>query len=107
MEFKLFSIDVGYDSRVTKYDDGRRGKSPSDDVMNWLAEADIRWQFEWKYPETTDPGSVFEMYEYVDIVQKNTEKGGGIFYFDTEEDRLLFCLKWLSEKEETIFWHPV
>jgi hypothetical protein len=107
MKFKPFAIHVGYDTRVTEYEHGKRGKGPSAAVMNWLAESDIKWQFDWHYPEATDPSGVFEMVEYVNLVQKNTEKGGGIFYFDTEEDRLLFCLKWLAEKEETIFWHPV
>ena len=106
MNFKPFAIHVGYDTRVTEYEQGF-GKCPSAAVMNWLAESDIKWQFDWHYPEATDPSGVFEMVEYVNLVQKNTEKGGGIFYFDTEEDRLLFCLQWLSEKEETTFWHPV
>ena len=112
MKFKPFAIHVGYDTRVTEYEQdkrgkGKRGKGPAAEVMNWLAEAGIKWQFDWHYPEATDPSGVFEMVEYVNLVQKNTEKGGGIFYFDTEEDRLLFCLKWLSEKEDTVFWHPV
>jgi hypothetical protein len=107
MEFKPFAIHVGYDTRVTEYEQGKRGKGPSAAVMNWLAESDIKWQFDWKYPEETDPGSVISMVEFVEMVDDHYKKGGGIFYFDTEEDRLLFCLKWLSEKEETIFWHPV
>ena len=107
MEFKPFAIHVGYDTRVTEYEHGKRGKGPSADVMNWLAESDIKWQFDWKYPEVTDPGSVFEMVEFVEMVDDHHKKGGGIFYFDSEEDRLLFCLKWLSNKEDTVFWHPV
>ena len=107
MEFKPFAIHVGYDTRVTEYEQGKRGKGPAAAVMNWLAESNISWQFDWHYPEATDPSGVFEMMEYIDLVQKKTEKGGGIFYFDTEEDRLLFCLKWLSNKEDTVFWHPV
>ena len=107
MDFKPFAIHVGYDTRVTEYEQGKRGKGPAAAVMNWLAESNISWHFDWHYPEATDPIGVFEMMEYIDLVQKKTEKGGGIFYFDTEEDRLLFCLKWLSNKEETVFWHPV
>ena len=108
MEFKPFAIHVGYDSRVTEYEQGKRGKGPAAAVMNWLAESNISWQFDWHYPEATDPSGVFEMMEYIDLVQKKTEKGGGIFYFDTEEDRLLFCFKWITNGvEEPIMWHPV
>ena len=108
MEFKPFAIHVGYDTRVTEYEHGKRGKGPSAAVMNWLAETHINWQFDWHYPEATDPSGVFEMVEYVNLVQKLTEKSGGIFYFDTEEDRLLFCLKWIADGVETpVIWHPV
>jgi len=108
MEFKPFPIHVGYDTRVTEYEHGKRGKTPTASVMNWLAETDIKWQFDWIYPEKPDPGSVFEMVEYIDILQKGVEKSGGIFYFDNEEDRLLFCLKWIANGiEEPIAWHPV
>lgn len=108
MEFKPFAIYVGYDTKVTEYEHGKRGKGPSSAVMNWLAETDIKWQFDWKYPEVTDPGSVFEMVEYVETVHRNTVKSGGTFYFDSEEDRLLFCLKWMANGVETpMTWHPI
>jgi hypothetical protein len=92
MEFKPFAIHVGYDSRVTEYEQGKRGKGPTAGVMNWLAEAGIRWQFDW-----------IDSHSEEEKIKPN----GGTFYFDTEEDRLLFCLKWLSQKEESLFWHPV
>ena len=97
MEFKPFPVHVGYYSKVTEYEMGKRGKSPSADVMNWFAEIGINWQFEWQYPEATDPSGVFEMVEYVDIVTKLEAKAGGTFYFETEEDRLLFCLTWMCD----------
>jgi hypothetical protein len=108
MDFKLFPMHVGYDTRVTDYEQGKRGKGPTAAVINWLAEANIKWQFDWKYPEATDPGGIFAMVEYVEIVHKNTVKSGGTFYFDSEEDRLLFCLKWIADGVETpVIWHPV
>ena len=108
MEFKPFAIQVGYDSRVTEYEQGKRGKGPSAAVMNWLAELDIKWQFDWHYPEVNDPSSVFKMVEYIEVIHKSTVTGGGVFYFDSEEDRLLFCLKWIANGvEEPLMWHPV
>jgi hypothetical protein len=108
MNFKPFPQHVGYDTRVTEYEHGKRGKGPAAAVMNWLAETNIRWQFDWKYPEATDPSGIFAMVEYVEIIHKNTVKSGGTFYFDTEEDRLLFCLKWIADGVETpVIWHPV
>jgi len=108
MEFKPFPIHVGYDTRVTKYEDGKRGKSPEDAVMNWLAEADIKWQFNWTYPEADEPHQFIDVMEYIKEVNKHYKKGGGTFYFDSEEDRLLFCLKWIANGvEEPLNWHPV
>jgi len=108
MDFKPFSIHVGYDTRVTEYEIGKRGKGPTDAVINWLAESNIKWHFEWQYPEATDPGSVFSIMEFVEIVNQHQKKSGGIFYFDNEEDKLLFCLKWLTTSiEEPLMWHPV
>jgi hypothetical protein len=111
MDFKPFPIYVGYNRRVTEYEQGMHGKVPAPEVMNWLAEVGIEWQFEWRGPEATDPdpGAVFEMMAYVEQVNKNIEKGGGIFYFDNEEDRLLFCLTWVANgiKQDAVMWHPV
>jgi hypothetical protein len=108
MKFKPFPQHVGYDTRVTEYEEGKRGKVPTIEVMDWLAETGINWQFNWTDPEETDPNGVFAMVEYVEIIHKNTAKSGGTFYFDSEEDRLLFCLKWIADGIETpIIWHPV
>jgi hypothetical protein len=93
MEFKPFSVYVGYDTRVTEYELGKRGKGPAAEVMNWLAESDISWQFNWNLPKLDSSTTLHEYAKQtIDVVQTS----GGIFYFDTEEDRLLFCLRWLS-----------
>ena len=97
MEFKPFSIFVGYDTRVTKYENGKRGKSPTAAVMHWLAESNISWQFNWNMVPLDGISSVRE---YAQQTIEVVEKTGGTFYFDTEEDRLLFCLRWLSNDKE-------
>jgi hypothetical protein len=75
--------------------------------MSWLHENVSGWQFDWTYPELDEPNRFIDVMSYIKEVNAHYKKGGGTFYFDNEEDRLLFCLKWLSNKEETIFWHPV
>jgi hypothetical protein len=111
MDLKPFPIHVGSDRRVTHYDQHSiRGKVPSPEVMNWLAEVGIQWQFEWHSPAAVDYQlSAVEMMEYVKLVDKNAAKSGGTFYFDNEEDRLLFCLTWVANgiKQDTAMWHPV
>jgi len=101
---------VGSDRRVTQYDQHSiRDKVPRPEVINWLEETNVQWQFEWHSPAAVDPSSVFEMMEYVKLVDKNAAKSGGTFYFDNEEDRLLFCLTWVANgiKQDAVMWHPV
>ena len=108
MEFKPFPVHVGYDTRVTEYEEGKRGKVPSLAVMLWLHENVNGWQFNWTYPEPDEPNRFIDVMEYIKEVNKNYKKGGGTFYFDSEEDRLLFCLKWIANGvEEPIMWNPV
>ena len=108
MQFKPFPIHIGYDTRVTEYEHGKRGKGPAAEVMNWLAEANIQWQFEWTHPEDDEPNRFINMDAYIKSVNEHYKKGGGTFYFDSEEDRLLFCLKWVANGvEEPVMWHPV
>jgi hypothetical protein len=115
MDFKPFSIYIGYDHTITRYQNGQSGKIPTDQVLEWLHENVDAWQFNWN--DDLDPYSTvvhskfFNLIDYISELNKefkySAKKNGGIFYFDTEEDRLLFCLKWVTNKEETIFWHPV
>jgi hypothetical protein len=109
MDFKPFPLHVGYDTRITEYVKARRGKVPKFEIMDWLHEnvGMDGWQFDWQYPETTDPTSVQEMGEFIEQVRSSTQASGGTFYFDSEEDRLLFCLKWFNGDDDTIMWHPV
>lgn len=93
MEFKPFPVYVGYDTRVTEYEQGKRGKGPTSEVMNWLAESDISWQFNWNLPKLDN---ITTLKEYAQQTIEVVQTSGGTFYFDNEEDRLLFCLRWLS-----------
>jgi len=102
MEFKPFPMYVGYNTKVTEYEHGKRGKGPTAEVMNWLAEVDIKWQFKWHVPEID---SNVSLNEYMKQTMEIVATSGGTFYFDSEEDRLLFCLRWLSgEKSPKIIF---
>ena len=113
MEFKPFPMYVGYNTKVTEYEHGKRGKGPTAEVMNWLAEVDIKWQFKWHVPEMDNTVSLDEymkqtklsLNEYMKLTKEIVATSGGTFYFDSEEDRLLFCLRWLSgEKNPKIIY---
>jgi hypothetical protein len=68
---------------------------PRNDVMDWLSENVGPWTFDWTAPQSS-------------LISKTEHGAGGNFYFKSEEDRLLFCLAWLSEDKDTgLFWHPV
>ena len=97
MEFKPFPMYVGYNTKVTEYEHGKRGKGPNAEVMNWLAESNISWQFNWSVPELD---SNVSLNEYAKQTIKIVATSGGTFYFDSEEDRLLFCLRWLSGEKD-------
>jgi hypothetical protein len=108
MEFKPFPIHVGYDTRITEYEQGKRGKIPKSEVMSWLHENVSGWQFNWTDPEEGEPNRFIEIMEYIEEVNKHYKRSGGTFYFDSEEDRLLFCLKWIANGvEDPLMWHPV
>ena len=112
MCFKPYSVFVGYDNRITDYQQGKRGKIPNAAVLEWLHEniGQNRWQFDWEPPtdaviKNVDNRSVID---HVNDVANQYSSSGATFYFDSEEDRLLFCMKWLSGKAEPpLFWHPV
>ena len=110
MEFKPFAMHVGYDTRVTEYVAARRGKVPKFEVMDWLHEnvGMDGWQFDWKVPENEGPVRLKEVMAYISEVNDSYRQAGGTFYFDSEEDRLLFCLKWIANGvEDPLMWHPV
>lgn len=118
MNFKPFPVYVGYNKKVTSYQNGKRGKIPTAKVIEWLYEnVSDRWQFNWNDdyldPSTVDYSKFINPMDYIHELNKeikaSAKKNGGTFYFDRDEDRLLFCLVWLSEinEEEYIFWHPV
>jgi len=112
MQFKPYSVYVGYDNKVTEYQNGKKGKFPTTEVIEWLHEnvgLDC-WQFDWDPPvdpvvKNVDNRSIID---HINEVCNQHYRSGATFYFDKDEDRLLFCLKWISEGiEEPLFWHPV
>lgn len=110
MQFKPYSVYVGYDNRVTEYHSGKKGKFPTTEVIEWLHEnvgLDC-WQFDWDPPIDALIKNTDLMIE-IETVQNNTTGTGATFYFDNDDDRLLFCLKWLANNkvDDTLFWHPV
>ena len=109
MTYKPFSIFVGYEASLTEYVQGGAGKIPKQSVIEWLEEnvGSNRWQYDWDPP--VDP--VIKNSDSVGYVRETDRiyrTSGATFYFDSEEDRLLFCLKWIPNgAEQTTFWHPV
>jgi hypothetical protein len=110
MQFKPFEIFVGYNNGVTEYLSGRAGKIPTQKVIEWLDEniGRDKWQYDWEPPVNPvikNSDSVGIIIEQTDRSYKNS---GATFYFDSDEDRLLFCLKWFANGiEDSLFWHPV
>jgi hypothetical protein len=106
LQTKPYAIHVGYLRDLTSYEPGKSGKVPSYQVMEWLNENVSGWEFIWTAPKETKP--VLGLMDYISEISLNQKDSGGTFYFDSEEDRLLFCLRWLDKKQEQqIFWHPV
>ena len=84
---------------------------PTQAVIEWLDESVGRdcWQFNWKSPDGNPQisynGDLSATLVSIDYQMKTS---GGTFYFDSEEDRLLFCLKYVSDSNyKSIMWHPV
>ena len=110
MEFKPFKIHVGYNEAVTSYQNNRRGKGPNAEVVEWLHEnvGQDRWQYIWLWPNTSQNRWTADIIGDHGNLTDDDREVGGMFYFDTEEDKLLFIMKWLSTYEKPyITWHPV
>jgi len=72
--------------------------SPLVKVTKWLDETvgAGNWSFEW----ISFPKNPCNEINLSDPKVKNIAEPGGNFYFDKEEDKLMFVFRWLTEKND-------
>ena len=111
MQFKPFTVFVGYNTDCLEYLNGKAGMVPRQAVIEWLDEIVGRncWQFDWQKPVENLPVSYSsDLTATLVSIDHQMKTSGGTFYFDSEEDRLLFCLRYVSNNDyKSIMWHPV
>lgn len=82
------------------------------DVKEWLDTAigPGNWHYIWVAPNNLPLNEMLgsTSYDAVYIEAKRLKGTGAYFYFESEEDLLLFNMRWLIEgNREPLMWHPV
>jgi hypothetical protein len=108
MQFKEYSVYVGHDHNILTFDANQSGKIPKYHILEWLNETIglDNWQYDYE-PHVAPMIKNSDMIDVIRDINAHPDKSGATFYFGSDEDRLLFCLKWVNTKKETVFWHPV
>lgn len=97
--FKIFTNQISLIRWRDLYD-LKSSARPDLHIEKWLNEniGVDRWEF--RYDPYINPCGEISL-------SGEKLESGSTFFFDTEEDLLLFSLRWLSSKDNSIFWHPV